>query len=254
MENDPIHDEQLGILQDLLGRFLASSEYEGFLIVGNRFVDRFGCTRIANLARIFRTDTQVGRDALAASLSKVSENLGSYAEFAARYPVTIIPPLPAFPLMPIVGIEQIVEVVYRVLDSRATGYIRAAGKLPPRIAPTEPVLRTTPRGHWCAYDKWDTPEETQQALQVLPQWSDCRARATIHSSAIKRLSFVPYSVDPNDSWTKATGFHGYFYEPLTEDHDELDYSGNAAQIGVYGEPRVESLETWDENRRRWKQE
>jgi hypothetical protein len=57
MSDDPIHDEQLAIVESLLARTLAAEEYEGFLIIGNRFVDRFGNSRIGNLAGIFQTDS-----------------------------------------------------------------------------------------------------------------------------------------------------------------------------------------------------
>jgi len=78
MTEDPIHDEQLGIIESLLSRTLSAEEYEGFLIVGNRFVDRFGNSRIGDLANIFQTDSPSGKEALAASLSRVAKNLGSY--------------------------------------------------------------------------------------------------------------------------------------------------------------------------------
>jgi hypothetical protein len=87
----------------LVGHRLSAPEYEGFLIVSNRFVDRFGHSRIDNLAKVFQTDRMAGKAALSASLEKVAKNLESYERFAERYPVTIIPPLPAFPLFPIIG-------------------------------------------------------------------------------------------------------------------------------------------------------
>jgi hypothetical protein len=68
MEDDPIHDEQLAILGALLGRPLSEIEYEGFLIIGSRFVDRFGNSRLGDLAKIFETDRAEGRAALASSL------------------------------------------------------------------------------------------------------------------------------------------------------------------------------------------
>jgi hypothetical protein len=249
MEEDPVHDEQLRILQGLLGRNLSSLEYEGFLIVGSRFVDRFGNSRIGDLARTFETDRAEGKAALGSSLSHVARTLGSYQRFAAEFPVTIIPALPSFPLFPIIGIETIRPLVYRVLDSRsaAVAHIKSTGRLPERPKPSEPVLRSTPRAHWCAYQKWETPEETRQRLQILPGWSDCQARATISTRTIADLCFVAYSVDPNDPDTRGLDFHGYFFEGLTQDHDELDYPGDAVQICVYGEPEVAVFEEWDAN-------
>jgi hypothetical protein len=250
MEDDPIHDEQLATLRALLGRPLSDIEYEGFLIVGSRFVDRFGNSRMGDLARIFETDRAEGRAALAASLARVAETLGSYARFAAEYPVTIVPALPSFPLFPIVGIDMIRPVVYRVLDSRsaAATYISSTGRLPVLPKPSEPVLRRTPCAHWCSYEKWDTPEETRERLQILPGWSNGEMRAVIRTASIADLAFVAYSVDPNDPETRGLDFHGYFFEGLTRDHDELAYAGNAVQICVYGEPEVSVLETWDSGR------
>jgi hypothetical protein len=247
MEDDPIHDEQLAILGTLLGRALSDIEYEGFLIVGSRFVDRFGNSRLGDLARIFETDRAEGRAALASSLARVAKTLGSYARFAAEYAVTIIPPLPSFPLFPIVGIEMIRPVVYRVLDSRSAGatHVGSTWRLPPLPKPSEPVLRRTPRAHWCSYEKWDTPEETRERLQILPGWSNCEMRAVIATKSIADLAFVAYSVDPNDLETRGLDFHGYFFEGLTRDHDELAYAGDAVQICVYGEPKVSVLEKWD---------
>lgn len=247
MEEDPIHDEQLAILEGLVGRKLSALEYEGFLIVGNRFVDRFGNSRIANLGRTFETHRAEGRAALGSSLSEVARRLGSYQQFAADYPVTIIPPLPAFPLFPILGIEHIRPLVYRILDSRspALGHIRSTGRLPLRSKPAEPVLRSTPQAHWCACEKWGTPDETRRRLQILPGWSNCEVRASLATTSIADLCFVAYSVDPNDPETKGLHFHGYFFEGLTQDHDESDYPGDAVQVCVYGEPEVVAVEEWD---------
>ena len=255
MSDDPIHDEQLSKVEELLGRHLSPAEYEGFLIVGNRFVDRFGSSRIGVLGKIFETHLPEGKDALAFSLSRVAETLGSYDQFAGAYPVTVIPPLPAYPMFPILQIERIRSVVYRILNSEspALDYVRRTGRLPLVEKPRDPVLRKTPRGHWCAYEKWDTPEETRLALQILPGWSDCEARAVLETTAIRDLAFVPYSVDPNDTETKDLGFHGYFFEGITQDHDELNYPGNAVQICVYGEPEVAFLEQWDRQEQEWRQ-
>jgi hypothetical protein len=161
--------------------------------------------------------------------------------------VTIIPALPSFPLSPIIGIENIRTVVYRVLDTGnpAVAHIKSTGRLPSRPKPSEPVLRTTPRAHWCSYEKWDTPEETRQRLQVLPGWGNCQIRAVIATKSIADLCFVAYSADPNDPYTRGLDFHGYFLEGLTQDHDDLDYPGDAVQVCVYGEPEVSVLEEWD---------
>jgi hypothetical protein len=253
MCNDPLQDEQLAILEGLLGRRLSAAEFEGFLIIGSRFVDRFGGTRIADLAKVFRTDLREGREALAASLIQVARNLGSYERYCELYPVTIIPPLPAYPVFKIVGIERLQEFVYRTLDSRSPDllHIKATGRLPDRAIPLEPVLRKVPKAHWCAYEKWESPEETRSSLQILPSWSNCEARAALATQAVKDLSYVSYSDDPNDPGTKGLTFHGYFFEGIAQDHDELRYEGNAVQIAVYGEPEVAVLEEWSEVEGKW---
>jgi hypothetical protein len=257
VSDDPIHDEQLQVMEQLLGRSLSAPEYQGFLIIGDRFVDRFGNTRIAELGRIFRTDLPAGRASLAASLSQVAGALGSYEAYAAAYPVTIIPPLPAFPLFPIAGIDTFQGEVYRVLKTNhgAIEHIQRNGRLPLIAKPSEPVLRSAPRGHWCAYEKWPTPAATAQALQILPAWGDCRVRATIHAKAVAGLAYVAYSLDPNDAGTKGLHFHGYFFEGVTQDHDEAPYqmAGNAVQICIYGEPDVAHLEEWSESEQAWRQ-
>ena len=86
MEEDPVHDEQLRILQGLLRRNLSRLEYEGFLIVGSRFVDRFGNSRIGDLARTFETDRAEGRASLGSSLSQVARTRGSYGTARGGFP------------------------------------------------------------------------------------------------------------------------------------------------------------------------
>jgi hypothetical protein len=255
MATDPLYDEQLAIVEELLRRKLEPSEYEGFLIVSNRFVDRFGATRIGGLARVFETARREGREALAASLRKVAARIGSYERFAADYPVTIIPPLPAYPLFEVVGIETILDVVYRTLDSgsAAISHIKATGQLPERPLPREVVLRHTPKAHWCSYERWPDPQATLEALQIMPGWSDCEARATLRAAAVSGLAFVPYSDDPDDAGTKGLEFHGYFFEGITEDHGATGLAGQAVQICVYGSPEVALLERWSAREGAWVQ-
>ena len=250
--------EQRDIVEALLARALAPREDEGFRIVYPRFIDRFGGSRLGELQRIFLTDSEEGRHALAASLRKVADDLGSYAEFEARYPVTIVPPLPAYPLFPILQLASFQPAVHRILSStrpEAVRHIKATGRLPLIPSPAEPVLRKTPRGHWCAYERWATPEETRRALQILPDWSDCAVRATLDARDLAGLAYVAYSIDPNDPGTKDLTFHGYFYEGVAQDHDDapFEYEGDAVQICVFGEPPVSRLEEWDADRGVWKQ-
>jgi hypothetical protein len=251
--DDPITDGQREVVEGLLGRPLAPAEREGFLIVSSRFVDRFGGSRIGELENVFCTRVAQGREALAASLARVFATVGSYADYERDFPVTISPPLPAFPLFPIIGIRSIRDVVYRVLDRGGTdvAHVKATGHLPERAKPAGVVSRTKPWGHWCSYEKWATPAETRRELQVLPQWGNCEARATLTAAAIEGLAFVAYSVDPSDQATKGGAFHGYFFESRVQDHDQLDYEGTALQICVFGAPAVAQLEEWNEPQQRW---
>ena len=191
------------------------------------------------------------------SLLKVADDLVSYDEFAARYPVTIVPPLPAYPLFPILDLASFQPEVYRILNSakpEAVRHIKATGRLPLIPRPGEPVLRKTPRGHWCAYERWATPDDTRRALQILPDWSDCAVRATLDARDLDGLAYVAYSVDPNDPVTKNLTFHGYYYEGVAQDHDDapFEYEGDAVQICVFGEPAVRRLEEWDAARGEWR--
>ena len=143
------------------------------------------------------------------------------------------------------GIEALLDEVYRVLsiDNALVSHIQVTGRLPLRFKPTEPVLRSKPRGHWCAYEKWPTPSATRHALQILPEWGDCKVRATIRTKAIANLAFLPYSLK-----------HGVF-EGITQDYDDPpdQLEGNAVQICVYGEPEVAVLEEWNELEQQWRQ-
>ena len=94
------------------------------------------------------------------------------------YPVTVIPPNPAFPQLKILGIETIETCLYRVVDSNALVrgtseftkvYIQRTGRLPEVPIQAVPVLRSKPVYHWCSYEKWDTPDITREALQILFQ-------------------------------------------------------------------------------------
>jgi hypothetical protein len=54
-EPDPITDDQVRVLFELLGGSVPEEELEGFLIVCSRLVDEFGGHRTRELADIFRT-------------------------------------------------------------------------------------------------------------------------------------------------------------------------------------------------------
>lgn len=254
MEDDPITEDQIRVLSDILEGDIDNEILQGFLIVCSRLVDNFGHHRTRELEKIFRTNSDKGKTSLKDSLRELSKMLGSYDEYAGSYPVSIIPPVPAFPMLRIVGIENIAKQVYRVLDSnseiRSSGepvetYIKRTGRLPRAEPPKEPVLRSKPKFvHWCSYVKLATPKLTQDGLQIKSEWSDCQLRATLQTNDIKDHSYMAYNgdrFDPDDK-EQILGFYGYFFELLTQDHPPL--FGGEVQIKVFGEPEVSRLEKW----------
>ncbi len=257
-QHDPITEEQIHVLVTLLGGPVSDEELEGFLIVCSRLVDEFGGHRTDELADVFRTSTPEGRGALRQSLRHISRWVGGYSGYETRFPVTVIPARPAFPLFKIVGVDQIAKTLYRVLDSRArireTGepvcdVIMRTGRLPGVPRQVRPVRRSKPRFHWCAYTAWDSPTATREALQILPEWnSDCSLRASIAASHVSHSTFVAFNgdTDPDHGRLK---FFGYFYEPKAQDHHALQ--GGGLQIGVAGAPRVFVLEEWSESKGDW---
>ncbi|MEC4749019.1 hypothetical protein [Methylomicrobium sp. Wu6] len=257
-EDDPITGEQLETLLRLLNGELTESALEGFLVVCSRFVDEFGNHRTEELANIFQTHSAVGKRALVDSLEYIAKWVGSMDGYLQRYPVSIIPPRPAFPQFKIIGIENIADRLYRVLDSSSKvfpsdelvkDYVQKTGRLPPVPKQNRPVRRSKPRYHWCSYGKWNDPEATREALQILPEWSDCRLRATIHTSNIKNSSFVAFNGDREDPSNSKLRFYKYFYEPLAQDH--TPQCGGGPQIVFDGSPPVESLEIWDSSLMNW---
>ena len=257
-EDDPITRAQVETLASLLGEALTESALEGFLIVASRFVDEFGEHRTSELARIFRTDRLEGRRSLLASLEHVRAWAGGMEGYERDYPVTIIPPRPAFPQLKIIGIETFADRLYRVLDSRATAhstgepitaYVARTGRLPALPRQRRPVRRTKPRFHWCSYEHWNSPDETRLALQILPEWSDCRLRAVLLTTSVRRSAYVAFNGDKEDPSDSRMRFYKYFYEPVAQDHPP--YEGGGTQIGVDGAPRVHLLEAWNEHASRW---
>ena len=257
-EDDPLTREQVDVLKSLLGGLLTEKALEGFLIVCSRFIDEFGHHRTQELAHIFQTDTPAGKAALLNSLEYTNQWVGGMEHFIHRYPITIIPPKPAFPQFKIIGIETLATRLYRTLDSKSTAYpsdervidcIQRTGRLPAVPIQKHPVRRSKPRFHWCSYECWEDPEATRQKLQILPQWSDCQLRASILTSNIKQSAFVAFNGDRYDPTNNTLGFYKYFYEPLAQDHPAL--SGGGTQIAVQGAPKVERLELWNPTDAQW---
>src|ERR1700733_9027981 len=204
-EPDQITDEQVRVLFTLLGSPVWGEELEGFLIVCSRLVDEFGDHRTRELADIFRTSTTpAGRDVLRQSLRYMSRWVGGLAGYESRFPVTIVPARPAFPLFKIVGVDRIAPTLFRVLDSHATvrgtgepvkQFIARTGRLPGVPRQVRPVRRSKPRFHWCSYTAWESPSATREALQILPKWSDCLLRASIPASHVSRSAFLSFNGD-----------------------------------------------------------
>jgi len=265
---DPISDDQVRVLFELLGGSASDEEVEGFLIVCSRLVDDFGGHRTHELADIFRTSTPEGRDVLRQSLRYMNRWVGGLAGYESRFPVTINPSRPAFPLFKIVGIDRIAATLFRVLDSHATvgssgeplkQFIARTGRLPGVPRQVRPVRRSKPSFHWCSYSTWESPSATREALQIIPEWkSDCSLRASIPASHVSRSTFLAFNADtdPNKKSKKREKgekppleFVKYFYEPVAQDHESLP--GGGLQIGVAGAPRVSVLEEWSERQHKW---
>jgi hypothetical protein len=257
-EDDPILSAQIETLVSLLGGRPTERGLEGFLIVCSRLVDEFGDHRTAELSNVFKTHSLMGRRVLLESLEFMSEWVGGMDNYLRRYPVTIIPPRPAFPQFKVMDIHRISDRIYRVLDSRSRvfptdepiqEFIQRTGNLPAVPIQRVPVRRSKPRFHWCSYDTWDDPETTKEALQILPEWSDARLRATISASKVRRSAFVAFNGDRSDPADGRLRFYKYFYEPIAKDHPPL--LGGGVQIGLQGAPAVETLEQWSESGREW---
>ena len=88
-------------------------------------------------------------------------------------------------------------------------------------------------------------------LQILPEWSDCRLRATLLTTNILQSAYVCFSGDKTDPKKSTHRFYKYFYEPQAQDHPPL--LGGGTQIAVDGAPLVETLEQWDKEKSRWLQ-
>ena len=258
-EDDPLMREQVEVLISLMDGLLTEKAIEGFMIVCSRFVDEFGHHRTEELANIFRTNNTLGRQALLSSLEYMQEWVGGMDEYEKKYPVTVIPPKPAFPQFKIIGIENLSDRLFRVLDSGSTvyptgeytrEYIDRTGRLPFVPRQRYPVRRSKPRYHWCSYSAWSDPESTRDALQILPEWSDCKLRVTVLTATVKRSAYVAFNGDREDPSNSALKFYKYYYEPLAQDHPP--HIGGGAQIALEGAPLVYSMEQWDDRTQKWK--
>jgi hypothetical protein len=255
-ENDPVTLGQVQVLETMLDGEASNEALEGFLIVCSRFVDEFRDHRTSELARIFKTGSPVGKEALRLSLENVCRWVGGLRGYISRYPVTI--KRPAFPLFKIINIDRLSDRVYRILDSRppknpvkehVKDYIVRTARLPPAPRQTRPVRRSKPLFHWCSYEHWNDPAVTAGALQILPEWSDCKLRATIPTVGVRSSAYVAFNGDRRDPEDDKLRFYKYFYEPLAVDHPNLP--GGGIQIGVEGSPIVDILEEWDELKHSW---
>ncbi|HLF79185.1 MAG TPA: hypothetical protein VJB57_17025 [Dehalococcoidia bacterium] len=258
-EDDPITQDQIKSLVSILGDRITDDSFEGFLIVCSRFVDEFGTHRTNDLASIFLTDSEAGKVCLLKSLEHVKSWVGGMQVYLDKYPVSIRPPRPAFPQFKIVGLESIVDNVYRVMSTTARlmtkesfkDFIVRTGMLPNTRRRSHPVMRSKRRRvHWCSYETWETPEATRDALQILPDWgNDCQLRATLPTVGIRDSAFVAFNADTDESG-KGLRFVKYFNEMLATDHPPL--LGGGTQITVEGSPLVSVLEQWDADLKQWR--
>lgn len=265
--NDPITAAQVEILGGLLGDQWSEKARDGFLVISGRFVDSFGNhERTLELAALFRTDSMTGRVALRQSLEGLLDFVGSLREYERNYPVLINDPqfgsVPAFPQLPILGIEKITPQLYRTMDSKAAvhqtkepirEFISREGRLPHLPLLTGLILRVKPRIHWCSYERYGTPSDTASALQILPEYrNDCRLRATLPTTGLSDSVFVAFNGDteyPDQDPDKNYRFVGYYVELKTQDHPELP--GGGLQVGVVGSPPVLKLEEWKDSEKCW---
>jgi hypothetical protein len=259
-ENDPITAAQVETLAGLLRDQWSEKARNGFLVISGRFVDHMGDDRTAELAYLYKTDSPVGRRALRLSLETLLDFVGSLRDFERNYPVFINDPqrgsVPVFPQLPVLQIEAITPRLYRVVDSKATVYetaeplssfISREAQLPYLPPPRALVLRQKPRIHWCSYERYESPEVTRSALQILPEYgNDCGLRATLPTAGLEGSVFVAFNGDtryPHFEPGESMGFVGYYVEMRTQDHPELP--GGGLQVGVVGSPKVSELEQWN---------
>lgn len=264
--NDPITAAQMETLANLLGDQWSDKARDGFLVTSGRFVDHMGNDRTAELAALYQTHLPHGRSALRRSLETLLEFVGSLHQFERDYPVFINDPqrgsVPAFPQLPVLGIEQITPALYRVVDSNAaaheTGeplrdFISREGRLPFLPPPPRLVLRQKPVIHWCSYERYDSPSATRSALQILTEYdNDCTLRATLPTAGLDGSVYVAFNGDtkyPDYEPGQSMAFVSYYVEMKTQDHPDLP--GGGLQVGVFGSPKVSLLETWIEPENRW---
>ncbi|MGD8592835.1 MAG: hypothetical protein PVF82_08390 [Gammaproteobacteria bacterium] len=257
-EDDPLTREQVDILISLLDGRLTEKALEGFLIVCSRFVDELGHHRTKELANIFRTHSEQGKQSLHRSLEYMQEWVGGMDAYEQKYPVTVIPAKPAFPQFKIIGIEDLSDRLFRVLDSNSKVYptgectrefIMRTGRLPSVPRQRHPVRRSKARYHWCSYSAWSDPESTRDALQILSEWSDCKLRVSVLTEKVKRSAYVAFNGDRKDPSNSTLKFYKYYYEPHAQDHPP--HSGGGAQIAIEGGPLVDVMEQWDDARQEW---
>src|ERR1700683_2978970 len=104
-------------------------------------------------------------------------SVGSLHKFERNYPIFVNDPqrgsVPAFPQLPVLGIEGITPKLYRALGSKAVVYdtkerlrdfILREGSLPYLPPPKGLVLRQKPLIHWCSYESYESPLATRAAL------------------------------------------------------------------------------------------
>jgi hypothetical protein len=259
LRDDPITQQQVRVFEQMIGSELSACAFEGFLIVASRLVTEWGEHRTEDFAVVFQTSTPTGRRVLRESLEDICLTTGGLSGFIDRWPVTINPSLPAYPMLRIAQYERVTPFLFRVMHSeqrmRDTGeliaeYIKRTGCLPRRPVYTEPVLREKPKLHWCSNEAPASPDAARERLQILPEWgNNCFLVATISVSSLPDSAFVAFNGDERDPTDPNLKFYKYFYEPLACDHPPL--LGGGVQVGLDGSPPVDRLHVWDEDHSTW---
>ncbi len=245
-------EEQREIIEALLERPLGPRELEGFRIIYPRFIDRFGGSRLGELRRVFCTDVPEGKRALAASLS-VADYLASYEEFAARIPSRSCPRCPLHPLFPILHLASFQPHVYRILNAevrcvethQGTGGFRRSLFLRRWFCDnaTRPLVRVQQVG--------DARRHSPRARSCPHGATALRGQHSIPGTC--RISPTSPMSDPNDPDTRGLTFHGYFYEAVTQDHDESPVRIQAmpSRSVLTAQPHVQCLEEWNSVTEQW---
>ena len=94
LDGDSVTTGQVQILREILGEEVSEEALEGFLVVCSRLVDESGGDRTSELAKIFKTESDTGKEVLRISLEHVCRWVKGLKGYLSDYPV-VIPTRPA---------------------------------------------------------------------------------------------------------------------------------------------------------------